>query len=352
MVLKKRQTSKVVNPDEVVFVGQKYAEELSIQLFEYDEHNIQENQNLVLENLPESDSFKNNFWLNVHGIHDIHSVRKICAKYGIHRLIIRDIIDTNQRPKIQEFDDHLFFTVKSILPKDKALLEPEQISFVLSKNGLISFQEKKGDHFSHIRERLRKKLGLVRSKPIDFLLFLLLEAIIHNYYESVDFIEEEVSKMMDNSKTWNSNLTIIHSIEKHRKDLYKLHKLIKPLKEALSVIDKQENSFIRKEQRSYFYDLKEQTLDLSETIEALRYRLESAVNLYFSMQGHKMNQIMKTLTIVATTFIPLTFIVGVYGMNFEFMPELQYKWGYFVVWGIMLAIVLGMVIFFRWKKWD
>jgi len=351
MVLRKRQTSKVANPDEVVFVGKKYSDELSIQLFEYNEDHLSEQSNLSLETLPDATSQKN-FWLNIYGIHDINSVRKICSKYGIHRLIIRDIIDTNQRPKIQEFDEHLFFTIKSILPKNQALLEPEQISFILSKNKLISFQEKKGDHFNHIRERLRKKLGIVRSKPVDFLLFLLLEAIIQNYYESIDFIEEEVSNLMDNSKSWSSDLTVIHKIEKYRKELYKLHKLVKPLKDALSAIDKQESNFIRKEQRSYFYDLKEQALDLIETIEALRYRLESAVNLYFSMQGHKMNQIMKTLTVVATIFIPLTFIVGVYGMNFENMPELKMKWGYFTVWAVMLTTVLGMIIFFRWKKWE
>lgn len=352
MVRRLRQTSKIVNPDDYAFTGSKYSEEVSLQLFTYNENNINEQPTIDSKQLPKFEDINANYWLNIYGIHEPHTIRTVCNHYNIHRLVARDIIDTNQRAKLQEFDKTIFFSIDSILPGTGTLLEPEQISFVLFENGLISFQERKGDHFNHIRERLRNKIGLVRSKPIDFLLFLLLEAIIHNYFESIDFIEEQVDRLMEKSSEWSADISIINQIEKHKKDLYKLHKLIKPLKEALTSIDKLDNSLIRVEQRSYFFDLKDQTSELIESIDSLRYRLESAVNLYFSMQGHKMNQIMKTLTVVATIFIPLTFIVGVYGMNFKYMPELNYKWGYFAVWGVMALTVVAMIIFFRWKKWD
>jgi magnesium transporter len=352
MVKKLRQTAKIINPDDVAFVGTKYSEKVDIQLFEYNSEQLSELVGITPESLPEFSHTNTNYWLNIHGIHDTQVVRQICNRYNIHRLVIRDVIDTNQRPKIQEFENSVFLSVKSILPSDTSKLNVEQISFILTENALISFQEKKSDHFKHIRERLRKKVGLVRNKEADFLLFLLLEAIIHSYYESVDSIEENIDTMMSNVANWAADTSTIHDIEKHRKELFKLNKQLKPLKDALATIDKLNSTLIKPEQRSYFFDLKEQTLDLIETIESLKQRLESAVNLFFSMQGHKMNQIMKTLTVVATIFIPLTFIVGVYGMNFDNMPELHYKWGYYAVWAVMLSIVLGMVLYIRWKKWD
>ncbi|MFP5470280.1 MAG: magnesium/cobalt transporter CorA [Bacteroidia bacterium] len=352
MVLRKRQTTKIINPDDVAFVGTKYSEKIDIQLFEYNSEHVLELVSLQPEELPELNHPNKFYWLNIHGIHDTNAVRQICNKYNIHRLIIRDVIDTNQRPKIQEFDDCIFLSLKSILPSSTSKLSVEQISFILTENALITFQEKKSDHFKHVRERLRKKMGLVRNKPADYLMFLLIESIIHSYYESVDSIEEHIDNMMDNVSQWSADTTTIHDIERYRKELFKLNKMLKPLKEALSTIEKLDNILIKPEQRNYFFDLKEQALDLIESVESLKYRLESAVNLFFSMQGHKMNQIMKTLTVVATIFIPLTFIVGVYGMNFENMPELKMKWGYLTVWIVMLLSVLGMVLYFRWKKWD
>jgi len=346
-----RRKIKLVDPKKLQFIGDQYLDKPSIQLFVYDKTEYQEIQESVDLDLIEFSNKDKVYWLNIHGIHDVQIIEGICEKQHIHRLVVKDIVDTSQRPKLQEFEDYLFFSIKSILPENGESLEIEQISFILGRNYVISFQEKKGDHFEHIRQRIRENKGISRERGPDFLLFLLLESIIDNYAETVETFEHSVSKAFAHFESVDPGPATIKKIEEYKEELFQIKKSITPLKDAISLLETGVADFIKEIQKSYYFDLKDHCLRLIDELGSLDQKLESIINLFFSYQGHRMNQVMKTLTVVATIFIPLTFIAGIYGMNFEYMPELSWKWGYFGIWGIILLLLLSMIIYFKRNKW-
>jgi magnesium transporter len=220
----------------------------------------------------------------------------------------------------------------------------------LGKNYVLSFQEEVGDHFDHIRNKLREDLGLIRKRECDFLLFQLLDAILDNYFETLDLINHEVT-LVEKETLLNPKQSTLLLIEKNKKDVDKIKKSLSPFKEALTNIMKDRTHFIDKKNRKYFRDLKNSCTNAIEEANATYAALESLTNIYFSSLSQKMNETMKVLTTVATIFIPLTFIAGIYGMNFENMPELKWKYGYYFIWGIMLSVLGVMIVYFRRKKW-
>ncbi len=342
---------KKVNPLKPVFTGIKYVEKPSLQLYEYNKENINVNSDYDVSNFNGFPEDELQHWLNIHGIHDIDIVNAICDKLNIHNLVVQDILDIDQRPKFQEFEDYCFFTLKSILPTEKKEVQSEQLSFILGKNYLVSFQEKKGDYFEHVRQRIRENIGIVNQRTSDYLLFLLLESILDNYFKTLDNIELQVDEFGIIDINSDPSPDILKSIELHKREIHQIKKTINPIKEFITRIEREKFSLIQKKHLKYFLELKDLCLTLLDDCDKIDVRLESSINLFFSIQGHRMNQVMKTLTIVATIFIPLTFVAGVYGMNFTNMPELNWKWGYFAVLGIMLAVFLFMLYYFRKKKW-
>jgi len=321
-----------------------------VQLFEYNKESIKETLDLKLVNF---DVFQNSefvSWLNLHGIEDHKPVELICSRLGIHDLVLEDILDTGQRPKLQEFEDYIQFSVKLVIPDEVNELKVEQISFILGRNYLLSFQEKKSEYFKEIRLRLREKKGIVRERTADYLLFLLIDAILDTYFKSIELTEEKVDKLVQFDQDSELKPEIVFQIEKIRTDVLLLKKLVEPLKTAVLNIEN-DQEFVHAKHIKYYTELADQCNQLLDETSTLYNRLESANNLFFSLQGYKMNQIMKILTIMATIFIPLTFIVGIYGMNFDVMPELRMKYGYFTIWGVMIAVITLMVIYFKRKKW-
>ena len=260
------------------------------------------------------------------------------------------MIDTTQRPKVEDYEDYIFFSVKSILRTEDQQLNIEQLSFVLGKNYIVSFQEEVGDHFDHIRDKMRAGLGHVRRRECDFLLFQLLDAILDNFFETIDSVNQEVT-LLEKETLTNPRQSTLLLIEKNKKDVDKIKKALSPFKEALTNILKDRTHYITKRNRKYFRDLKNSCAHAIEEANATYSALESLTNIYFSSLSQKMNETMKVLTTVATIFIPLTFIVGVYGMNFEYMPELSWKYGYFGIWAIMIGVLFGMIVYFKRKKW-
>jgi magnesium transporter len=249
----------------------------------------------------------------------------------------------------------LFFNIKSLLPIENSdNINVEQISFLLKNDILVSFQEKRSDFFTHIRERIRTHSGIVRDKKSDYLLYLLLDAIMENFYITIENEEDRVEDLINLSKT-NSNPQILEQIEKHRDNFNFLKRSIIPLRDSLYSIKsiKDDNVFntIEQDNYSFFSRLHQKCLELLEQIEYDLTSLVSASNFYFSAQNQKMNQVMKTLTVVSVFFMPLTFIVGIYGMNFDNMPELHWQYGYFMVLGFMFFLLLGMIYYFKQKKW-
>ena len=326
-----------------------------LQLFQYDSDTVKENKHLKLNDIDGVSNPSKTTWINVHGLNKPEVIDIICKKFNADSFIIGDILNTTKRTKLEEYQDILFFNVKSLLPlKDSDIIGYEQISFILKDNVLLSFQEKRSDYFTHIRERIRSDSGVVRTKKADYLLYLLLDAIIENFYITIENEEENVDEVIILSKT-STKPEVLEMIEKHRDNFNFLKRSIIPLRDSLYSIKsmKEDHVFndIEPHNYSYFARLHQKCLELLEQIESDLITLESTSSYFFSAQNHKMNQVMKTLTIVSMFFLPLTFIVGVYGMNFKYFPELEWEYGYYIIWGIMIAIVILMFVYFKMKKW-
>lgn len=343
---------KMIEP-KIQFVGHQFMDTPAIQLFKYSEPGIEEivsegNLSKIFENLNYSKNF--NFWINVHGVHDIELIKRLIDHFDLDKMVVQDIVDTTQRPKVEVSSEMVFFSVKSLLPQNGLNIESEQISFILKENILLSFQEKKGDHFEYIRGRLREGKGLVRKSGADYLLYLLLDAITDNYYTSLNGLESRLNelpqKIMDDPKPEQ-----IFKLEHIKQSLFNLRKAINPLKEAIIFTEKGPSAHIHSDVIPFFADLKDQLWQLTDETDLSIHRSEGLTNLFFSYQGHRMNEVMKVLTIVTSLFIPLSFLAGIYGMNFKFMPELDWNYGYPAVLALMALLALGMLLFFKQKKW-
>jgi len=335
---------------DITFIGEKKLEKVQAQLFEFDDKQL--NEILDFKEFGKLKRLNKNkvYWLNFHGIHEVKLFEELAGVFDFDKITIRHIVDTTQRPKVEEYKHYLFFTIKSMLERIENEIEIEQLSFILGNGYLISFQEKIGDHFEHIRHRVRESLGIVRNKKSDFLLYLLLDAILDNYFETIDGLNEDVSEIERETIKDPSQQTLL-KIESKKKDVGIIRKSLIPMREAMTNILNDKVHFIEDVNMKYFRDLKNSCSNAIEEIDSLSQSLEGLTNIYFSALSQKMNEIMKVLTLVATIFIPLTFIVGIYGMNFDNMPELHSKNGYFYVLGIMGVLLIGMVFYFRKRKW-
>ena len=331
-------------------------ENLSCQLYRYDQEFF-----LVTRNTPEF--FATEFieiardesqvtWLNYHYLANREPIEKLCEHLHIERLSVEDIYTEKKRPKLEEYANYMFFSVRSALPAENNIfvLQQEQISFILGKNYLISFQQKSSEHFTDVRDRIEKKRGKIRSKGADFLLFRMLDAIVDNYFEVLVDITDSIEKLeMKLIRVANSDT--LKMIEFQKRKLIELRKIALPLKDVAFQLEKTQSQFINSDNHPYFADLKENCLAVLEEIDANKQILEGMANLYYAIQGQRMNEIMKVLTVVSAIFIPLTFIVGVYGMNFKYMPELEYKYGYYTIVAIMFVISISLLLLFVKRGW-
>jgi len=341
---------KKTDPGKFIFTGNAPEEELDIQLFKYNKEECIETQNVSPASIEKFQSNKYNYWLNVYGLNDPDTISSICSKHGIHNLAIQDILDINQRPKFQEFEDYSFLTLKSIVPSNNELIT-EQISFIFGKNFLISFQERKADFFEHLRFRLREDKGVIRESRPDYLLYGMLESILDNYFKTLNHLDSDMESLNLTDTKKELLPSTLEMIESHKKSVHFIKKSILPLKEFALIVERQENQYIEKKNLKYFLEIKDLCLTLIDSCDILESSLESSTNLYFSLQGFRMNQVMKTLTIVSTIFIPLTFLTGIYGMNFHNMPEIQWKYGYAALWLLIILIFTAMVIYLKKLKW-
>ncbi len=351
----KYKRGKKVHPSLLEYTGSHKEIKTAMQLFVYDINDLIEFKEFESTHLHTSlDSSKVN-WLNVHGLNNVELIKTIGSYLKVDDFMLSDILNTTKRTKLDEYHDVLFFNIKSLLPVENSdNIKVEQISFLLKNDILVSFQEKSSDFFTHIRDRIRTHSGIVRERKADYLLYLLLDAIMENFYVTIESEEDNVEELINLSKT-NTSPEILEHIEKHRDNFNFIKRSIVPLRDSLYSIKsmKDDNVFnaIENENYSFFDRLHQKSLELLEQIEYDMTTLDSASNFFFSAQNHKMNEVMKTLTVVSVFFMPLTFIVGVYGMNFDNMPELHWKYGYFVIIGGMLLLLMGMGYYFKKKKW-
>lgn len=332
------------NPEKHIFTGKPSSDSIEMQLYVYNKDSLKESKDLSLDSIKKFVADGNYYWLNIYGLHDADLITALCKKEGVHDLVIQDILDINQRPKFQEDQEYSFLTLKSISQKESIVTE--QISFILGGNFLISFQEQRADYFNHIRKRLRDNLGSIREHSPDYLLYTMLESILDNYFTALDKLDQEIESI-----SFLPSQIPLEKIEQGKKLVHYIKRAILPIKEFAQSVEHRQCRDIKPEQIKYFLEIKDLSLTLIDSCDTILYSLESKTNLFFSIQGEKMNQIMKTLTVVTSTFIPLTFIAGVYGMNFKHIPELEWRYGYFAVWIVMVLLFIGMLLFFRKKRW-
>lgn len=351
----KYKKGRKVQPSILEYTGIHKDIQTEMQLFVYDDADLTEYSEFRINEFPKSLNLNKINWLNIHGLNNLELIKSVGSFLDVDNFILGDILNTTRRTKLDELHDVLFFNIKSLLPTENSdNISVEQISFLIKEGVLVSFQEKRSDFFAHIRERIRTHSGIVRTKKADYLLYLLLDAIMENFYITIEAEEDKVELLISLSKT-SINPSILIQIEKHRDNFNFLKRSIIPLRDSLYSIKsiKDDNVFnaIEHENFSFFARLHQKSLELLDQIDDDTVTLDSASNFFFSSQNHKMNEVMKILTVVSAIFIPLTFIVGVYGMNFENMPELKNPNGYFIVIGFMLSIVISMVYYFKRRGW-
>ncbi len=322
------------------------------QLIVFNKEEIYVKESLTEEDIIYIPRDGNIHWLNCYGLENEALIRRICKLQEIDSMACRDIFDKDSRPKIQIYDTYIIFTIKTMRPPETKLLKVEQISFILGPNYVLSFQEKGGGHFNLIRQRVQRESSLVRQKPAYFLLYLLIDGTLDSFYRTLDFLEPHVDAVMDfqNSKD-NMHPDLLEEIELQKRRMHRMKRALIPLREAISNLEHIQHKNLDREAHKFFADLKDTTNIIQEELDYQLHRLESATNLFFSLQSHNLNQVMKTLTVVSSIFIPLSFLAAIYGMNFSYMPELSFKYSYFIFIILILTCGVFMVRYFKQKKW-
>lgn len=338
-------------PGSLVHVGDDdLSRPMLIELFTYNAQDVSERR---LKNIDEFTDGETGFnsWLNIDGLNSERMLARIGERFNLHPLLLEDILNTEHRPKVEEFTDCLFVVTRMLgLDEETGGIDQEQICFVLRKGLVISFQETPGDVLDPIRERLRKDLGRVRRCGSDYLLYALLDVIVDEYFVIVEQLGKRIEELERKVVVRPGNEDLL-TIQELRGLLITVNRYVTPMRELAGRLNTIQSELIDKATRRYINDLQDHTVYIAETIGTFREMLLSVENTYHAGQNLRMTQVMKLLTIISTIFIPLTFIVGIYGMNFDHMPELRWRYGYFVVMGVMLVIALVMLAWFRRKRW-
>lgn len=350
--IKKRSKKVGLPPGSLVHIGEKKTEEVKIRIIEYDETHFHEKEVKTLEEclLPFKDR-PTVTWIDVAGIHRPEVVEKIGGHFGLHPLVMEDILNTDQRPKMEDFGSYVYVVLKMLFYNGRTNeIVSEQISVILGQNFVLSFQEIEVDVFNPLRERIRTGKGHPRKMGADYLAYALLDAIVDNYFvilerlgEGIESLEEELI-----TRPTRKTLQTLHNL---KREMLFLRKSVWPLREVISGLERGGSALIKEAVRIYLRDVYDHTIQVIDSVETSRDMLSGMLDIYLSSISNKLNEVMKVLTIIATIFMPLTFIVGVYGMNFRYMPELEWKWGYFTIWGVMVAIGVSMLIYFKRRKW-
>jgi magnesium transporter len=350
-IVKKRSSKTGLPPGTLVYVGERKVESVRITFIDYDEQSFQEKQVTNIEECLKLKDTPTVSWINIDGLHDIELLEKLGGGFELHPLVLEDILSTGQRPKFEDYEKHIFIVLKMLsFDQESHSVEAEQVSLILGSNYVISFQERIGDVFEFVRERIRKSKGRVRKMGPDYLAYAILDAIVDNYFVILERFGEKIESMEEEVIGEPTEKTVqqIHSL---KSEMILLRKSIWPLRELIGGIQKSESSLVKETTDIYLRDVYDHTIQIIDTIESFRDMVSGLLDIYLSSLSNKMNAVMKVLTIIATLFIPLTFVAGIYGMNFEYMPELKVRWAYGAVWLVMITIAVFMLCYFKRKKW-
>lgn len=345
----KKQVGQI--PGALVYNGTKESSELFIESFDYNTDFFTEKELKTVEEAFEYKTTDSITWINLNGLNQIDEIEKLGNHYNLHPLVLEDIVSTNQRPKIDEYDDYIFMVLKMMYYDEDEKIVSEQVSFILGENFVLSLQEAEGDVFEALRERIRQAKGRVRNLGSDYLLYALIDSVVDHYYAIIETMGNKIEDLEDNLFEGITKSEITTEIQSLKREVLKVRRAIFPLREIINRIEKSENKLINEKTLHYFGDVYDHVIQVSDTIDIYREMIWGLMDMYMTTISNRMNEVMKVLTIIATIFIPLTFIAGIYGMNFDNIPELHYKYSYQILWIVMIVIFLGMLYYFKRKKW-
>ena len=349
--MKERSVKSGLPPGTLVHIAEKSDREVCITAMEYGPEGCTERTVATLGECLASAGTGRVTWVNVEGLHEVEAIRKLGECHGLHPLVLEDIVNTDQRPKLDDYGDYLYVVVKMLCRTPGGGIVTEQVSLILAPHLVISFQEGvDGDVFDPVRERLRGGRGRLRGMGADYLLYALIDAVVDNYFIVLEEVGERIEAIED-AVVMEPRPETVRRIHRLKREMIVLRKAVWPLREVLAALERRESPLISEPVVIYLRDVYDHTIQVIDTIEASRDMLSGMLDIYLSSISNRMNEVMKFLTVVGTIFIPLTFIIGLYGMNFQNMPELRWPWGYPAVLLLMAIIALVMLSFFRRKRW-
>ncbi|MCK9375348.1 MAG: magnesium/cobalt transporter CorA [Syntrophobacterales bacterium] len=337
-------------PGTLVYTGEPKDAAVKVTITHYDEATITDQEYDAFSECLPPVSPQGVTWIDVRGVHQVKNLEKLGECFHLHPLVLEDILDVEQRPKIEDYDDYLFIVLKTIRPFGSEGMASEQISLILGANYLISCHEVNGDIFAPVRERLLTSKGRIRKLGADYLAYSLIDLIVDNYFVHLDSLGDQVESLEDQVVTRPSPQTL-REVHQFKNDMIMVRKCLWPLREVIARLERRESPLINDSLTVYFKDVYDHTIIAIETVETYRDILSGMLDIYLSSMSNKLNEIMKVLTIIATIFMPLTFITSLYGMNFKNMPELRWRYGYYEVLGLIVVIALGMLLYFRKRRW-
>ena len=348
---KKRSQKSGLPAGSLVHIGEKKTEKATIKIITYDQEGSREIEVEQLETHVASMGEGSVTWININGIHEKDVIEKIGKLFSLHPLLLEDIMNTDQRPKMEEHEGYLFIVLKMLSSQGMPnLIKDEQVTIVFGHGFLISFQESEPDEFSPIREMIKNGRGRIKRMGSDYLAYSLMDIIVDNYFVVMEKLGEEIEGL-ETELIKNPKQETLRSIHRLKREMIFIRRSIWPLREVIGDLERRGSTFIQESTSLYLRDIYDHIIHVIETTETFRDIIAGMVDIYLSSVSNKMNEIMKVLTIIATIFIPLTWIVGIYGMNFDYMPELREKLGYPIVMAIMVVIGIMMLIYFKRKKW-
>ncbi len=339
-------------PGSLVHIGKIHTPGCRITVTQYNATSLRQQQIATLEELRDLNSGQLTTWINIDGLSDVGIVEGIGSQFNIHPLVLEDILSTHQRPKLEEYEDFLYLVVKGIsaVDSEKFSLQYEQISLLLLEDYVITFKEKADDIFHPIHNRLQNRKGRLRHSGHDYLAYAILDTVVDEYFVVEDRLDDVIDPLEDGLLNSPSD-DALHTIQQLRRELITMKRNVAPLRDLLTQIQHADTALLEEKTLRFFTDVHDHVLRVTDSLESYRERIAAMQDIYLSSLSNKMNETMKVLTIFASIFIPLTFIAGIYGMNFEYMPELKWHWAYPSLWLLFLIITVVLLIFFKRKKW-
>ncbi|MBU0465566.1 MAG: magnesium/cobalt transporter CorA [Proteobacteria bacterium] len=348
---KNREKSKGQSPGALIFIGDQKVDSVKTRVIDYDLSILTDQELLDIKDGSHFKKTETVTWININGLHNIEFIGEVGRVFDLHPLVLEDILNTGQRPKTEEFDSYIFIVLKMIrFDKETEMIINEQLSIILGENFLLTFQEQPGDVFEPVRERIRKQKSRIRGSGTDYLAYALIDTVVDNYIYIIELIGEKIEDLEEEILI-GQDATVMERINLFKREINYLRKSIRPAKEAILHLSRLDSDLFHENTMPFLKDLQDLINQATEAIETYRDLLTDQLNIHNSVMANKMNDIMKILTIFAAIFIPLTFIAGIYGTNFEYLPELHYKYSYFIFWAVMITVAGSLLFYFKRKRW-